>query len=96
MSMQIEESCGDVFKDLGFSEAQSERLRIKSALMVAVEAYISSNKLTQEEAANIMGVSRPRVSDAVRGRVDKFTIDALVDMLSKAGFHVDISIGKAA
>ena len=66
--MQVDESRGDVFKDLGFSDAQSERLRIKSTLMAAIEVYISSNGLTQAEASNVMGVGRRRISDAVRGR----------------------------
>jgi predicted XRE-type DNA-binding protein len=58
--------------------------------------YIKDNDLTQEQAAKLMGVSRPRISDVVRGKIDKFTIDALVDILTKVGHHVVITVKKAA
>ncbi|MDY6824366.1 MAG: XRE family transcriptional regulator [Thermodesulfobacteriota bacterium] len=49
-----------------------------------------------DKAAQIMGVSRPRVSDAIRGKIDNFTIDSLVDMLTKAGRHVKVTVLEAA
>lgn len=64
--------------------------------MSDIESYIKDNGLTQEQAAKIMGVGRPRISDVVRGKIDKFTIDALIDMLTRAGHHVNIIVGKAA
>ncbi len=91
MTIDVRESTGDVFQDLGFTSGDSEKLRIKAKLMAAIEAYIAEKSLTQEQAADLMGVSRPRISDVVRGKIDKFTIDALVDMLTRAGFQVDIN-----
>ncbi len=96
MNNQITESCGNIFKDLGFSPELSDKLSIKSCLMAAVESYISEKGLTQEQASKVMGVARSRVSDAVRGKVDKFTIDALVDMLSRAGVSVAVTVEHAA
>ena len=91
MSIDIRESTGDVFQDLGFTSGDCEKLRIKTKLMSTIEAYIAEKSLTQAQAADLMGVSRPRISDVVRGKIDKFTIDALVDMLTRAGFQVDIN-----
>ena len=96
MESKIVESSGDIFKDLGFTEEQSEKLQIKSHLMSEIEAFIKNEHLTQEQASKMMGGSRPRISDVTRGRLDKFTIDALVDMLAKAGHHVHVSVEKAA
>ena len=81
---------GSVFDDLGFDEAETANLKIRASLMRAIEKYISENKLTQETAARLMGVSQPRVSDLITGKIDKFTIDMLVNMLAKA--HVSIAL----
>jgi predicted XRE-type DNA-binding protein len=96
MSAKVNESCGDIFQDIGFSPGESEKLNAKSRLMSEIESYIKDNSLTQEQAAKLMGVSRPRISDIVRGKIDKFTIDALIDMLASTGHHVNITIDKAA
>lgn len=81
---------GSVFNDLGFNEAEAENLKIRAALMRAIEKYIEDNKLTQAAAATLMGVYQPRISDLLQGKIDKFTIDMLVNMLTKA--HVSVSL----
>lgn len=53
---------------------------------------MAANNLKQTEAAEILGVTRPRVSDLVNRKTVKFTIDALVDMLARAGKHVSLSV----
>ena len=58
--------------------------------------HIQENGLIQKEAAKILGVSQPRVSDLVRGKIDRFTIDMLINMLSRVGIKVNIKIEKAA
>ena len=58
--------------------------------MLTVERLITDRKLTQIKAARLLGVSQPRVSDVVRGRVERFTIDALVEMLARAGVRLHI------
>lgn len=95
MAVDVHESTGDVFQDLGFTSGDSEKLRIKTKLMSTIEAYIAEKGLTQAQASELMGVSRPRISDLVRGKLDKFTIDALVDMLSRVGFQVEITTSAA-
>ena len=81
---------GSIFDDLGFDEAESENLKIRASLMRVIEKYIQDHKLTQQAAAKLMGVYQPRISDLLQGKIDKFTIDMLVNMLSKA--HVSISL----
>jgi len=95
---------GNVFADLGFDpkEAQalkaaseritSEKLAIKTALMTELALWIESKELKQAQAAEILGVTRPRVSDVINKKVVKFTIDALVDMLARTGKHVQFSV----
>lgn len=81
---------GSIFDDLGFDEAESENLKIRASLMRAIEKYIQDHKLTQQAAAKLMGVYQPRMSDLLQGKIDKFTIDMLINMLSKA--HVSVSL----
>jgi predicted XRE-type DNA-binding protein len=90
METKIIPSSGNVFRDLGFGEEEAEHLRIRSTLMIAVRRLIEDRGLTQAEAAKLLGVTQPRMSNLVRGRIDLFSIDALVDMLARAGVHVDI------
>jgi predicted XRE-type DNA-binding protein len=77
-----------VFRDLGFSTEDAENLRIRSELMARLAKLIEERGLTQAAAAKVFGVTQPRVSDLVRGKVDRFSIDMLVVMLAKAGIRV--------
>jgi predicted XRE-type DNA-binding protein len=88
----LEASSGNVYLDLGFPPPEAEYLALRSRLMLMLERLIASRKLTQVEAARLLGVSQPRVSDVVRGRVERFTIDALVEMLARAGVQLDIVV----
>lgn len=86
---------GNVFDDLGFDSAEAENLRIRSTLMRELVKHIKENKYTQKKAAKIMfgkEEEQPRISDLCRGKIDKFTIDILVNMLSKAGISVALII----
>lgn len=91
----ITRSSGNVFRDLGFSEDEAEHLRIRSTLMVAVRKLIEERGLTQTEAAKLLGVTQPRISNLARGRIDLFSIDTLIDMLARAGIHVDVVFSAA-
>ncbi len=88
--MQTEKSSGNIFEDLGFEEA--ENLRIRADLMLDARRYIEEQDLTQRAAATRLGVSQPRISDLMRGHIEKFTIDTLVNMLSAAGLRVRIAV----
>jgi predicted XRE-type DNA-binding protein len=89
-------SGGSVFSDLGFSPAEAENLRIRSAMMRALVSFIRQNELTQARAAKLFGISQPRISDLMRGKIHLFSIDNLVTLLAAAGLRVDLKIKKAA
>ena len=86
----------DVFSDLGFNPAEAENLRIRSAMMRALVAFIRKNQLTQARAAKVLGISQPRISDLIRGKIHLFSIDNLIILLAAAGLRVDLKIKKAA
>jgi predicted XRE-type DNA-binding protein len=96
MVTKLRKSSGNVFEDLGFSAEQAWHLRIRSDLMIAVSRLITARGLTQAQAARVFGVSQPRVSDLVRGKIDRFSIDTLVTMLGHAGVEVVVSTRKRA
>jgi predicted XRE-type DNA-binding protein len=95
---------GNIFADLGFEpeeaarllaeadQAISEKLAIKESLMTELAGWIDEKRLKQAEAADILGVTRPRVSDVINKKAIKFTIDALVDMLARTGKHIQLSV----
>jgi predicted XRE-type DNA-binding protein len=76
--------------------AEAENMRVRSALMVELAAYIDRSGLTQAEIARHFGVTQPRISDLRRGKIDLFSIDALVNMLTAAGLRLDVRIIPAA
>ena len=82
----------NIFTELGFGPTQAAKLQIKSDLMIEIRQWVKSRNLRQVDAAAILKVSRPRLSDVIRGKIGKFTIDALVDMLENAGIHVTLHI----
>lgn len=92
---RITSSSGNVFRDLGFGEDEAEHLRIRSTLMIALRKLIEERSLTQAEAAKLLGVTQPRISNLIRGRIDLFSIDTLIDMLARAGIHIDVVLSPA-
>ena len=95
MTKKAIRSTGNVFEDLGFPPVEAEHLRIRSALMAEVRKVIEDQGLTQVRAATLFGVSQPRVSDLMRGKIDLFSIDALIEMLARAGVRVELVVQTA-
>ncbi|WP_292532373.1 helix-turn-helix domain-containing protein [Methylocystis sp.] len=75
---------------------QAENMKLRSALMRALKEHISRTGLSQSQAAKLFGVTQPRVSDLMRGKIDLFGLDALVNMAAAAGLHVEIHVRDAA
>lgn len=88
----ITKGSGKVFGELGFSPAQSRNLRIRSEMVTALRKFIEKQGLTQAEAARRLKMSQPRISDLKRGKISRFPIDTLVDMLFEAGLQVAVRI----
>jgi predicted XRE-type DNA-binding protein len=96
MNRTIRRSSGNVFRDLGFNRCEAQHLLVRSDLMIRLEQLITARGLTQKAAAMLLGVSQPRISDLVRGRIDRFSADTLIEMLGRAGVSVRVTTGKAA
>jgi predicted XRE-type DNA-binding protein len=91
--MRVTKGSDNVFVDLGFPPAEAENLRIRAKMMIALTSYIQDQKkMNQATAAKALGVSQPRISDLVRGKIGLFTIDTLVNMLASAGLKVELEI----
>jgi len=94
----------NLFAELGFPREEAQRYQtesreriehirgLKEQLMGELAAWIDTNHLKQGEAAEILHVTRPRVSDVVNKKTRKFTIDALVDMLGRVGKSVKVVV----
>jgi predicted XRE-type DNA-binding protein len=90
--MNIERSSGNVFGDLGFEPKEAESLRLRAQLMAELKRLIQARKLKQNSAAKLFGVTQPRISDLVRGKIDLFSIETLVHMLTRAGIRVQLRL----
>lgn len=88
---KVTQSSGNVFRDLGFGPEEAEHLLIRSELMIKIERLLKTRGLTQAQAAKIMRVSQPRVSDLLRGKIGLFSSDALIDMLARLGVTVRLA-----
>ena|SRR6266542_5858862 len=89
-------STGNVFEDVGFPPAEARNLLLRSELMVTVKQMIQRRRLTQAQAAKLFGVTQPRISDLMRGKIERFSIDMLISMLTRAGAKVDIVVQSKA
>jgi predicted XRE-type DNA-binding protein len=87
---------GNVFTDLGFSSAEASNLRIRSQMMTALRKFLEKEGLTQAQAARRLKVTQPRISDLNRGKISRFSLDSLVNMLADAGLEVDFRIKTAS
>ena len=76
--------------------AQAESLKLRSALMLALKQHIESEGLSQTKAAKVFGVTQPRISNLMRGKIDLFGMDMLVNMLATAGLRVTLQVEKAS
>jgi len=83
--MTISKGYHNVFEALEDDPAMAQNLKIRSELMIILRQYIEEAGLDQKEAAEVFGVYQPRISDLMRGKIDKFTIDKLVNMLARIG-----------
>ena len=74
----------------------AENLKLRSTLMMALKAHLARSELSQAQIAKLFGVTQPRVSDLLRGKINLFGLDALVNMASAAGLRVELKVRKAA
>ena len=90
MSEKITHSSGNVFIDLGFSPDEAAVLQMRADLMADLRKVIKARKLTQAKAAKILKVSQSRVSDLMTGKWEKFSLEMLITLATRAGMHVSL------
>ena len=86
----ITKSSGDVFIDLGYSPEEAAILQMRADLMVDLRKFIKAKRITQVKAAEILGVSQSRVSDLIRGKWEKFSLEMLITLATRAGMRVTL------
>jgi len=90
MSDAVVNSSGNVFIDLGYSPEEAAILQMRADLMADLRRFIKAKKLTQAKAAEILGVSQSRVSDLIRGKWEKFSLEMVITLATRAGMHVTL------
>jgi predicted XRE-type DNA-binding protein len=90
MSKPAIKSSGNVFVDLGYSPDEAAILQMRADLMANLRKFIKARKLTQSKAAEMFGVSQSRVSDLARGKWEKFSLEMLIILATKAGMRVTL------
>jgi predicted XRE-type DNA-binding protein len=93
MERQRFASVWDALED---TAAEAANMRARSELMIALRTKIESWHVSQSEAARRLGVTQPRLNDLMRGRLDRFSLDALINLAGPAGLTVHLEIGDAA
>jgi predicted XRE-type DNA-binding protein len=94
--IRITRGSGNIFIDLGFNKIEAENLRLRSDLMVRIVEFYRKSGLTQSAAAKALGLTQPRLNALLKGRLSQFSLDALVNIASRAGMNVRLVVRKAA
>lgn len=91
-----EDGFASVWDAIEDTPAEAENMKLRSTLMMALDTHIRANGWNRSEAAHRLGVTQPRVSDLLRGKIDLFALDTLVNMLAAAWLQVEVSVRNAA
>jgi len=94
--LKMKRGGANVFRDVGFPPEEAQNLLLRSDLMTRIERYAKVSGLNQKDAAARLGVTQPRLNDLLKGKIEKFSLDALVNMLGRAGMRVELSVRQAA
>ena len=89
MSVERFVSVWDALED---TPEAAENMKLRSRLMMALKDHIVRNEMSQAQAAKLFGVTQPRISDLMRGKIHLFGIDALVNMAATAGLHIELRV----
>lgn len=90
--LEVNEGSSNIFADLGFDAQQSQNLLLRSQTMIALAHWFKESGLTQAEAAKTLGVTQPRFNQLLKGKIEIFSLDALVNMATSAGMRVGLNI----
>ncbi len=87
---------GNVFADIGFPPEEAENLKLRSNLMMRIEDYYRKSGQTPAAMAKVLGLTTPRFNALLKGKIQLFSLDALVNIAHRAGLRVDMRVKKAA
>ncbi len=90
MKERITKSSGNIFLDLGFPPEEAAIFQMRAEIMADLRKIITTKKLTQAKAAELLGVSQSRVSDLIRGKWEKFSLEMLIALATKAGMRISL------
>jgi predicted XRE-type DNA-binding protein len=90
MKETVTNSSGNVFIDLGYSEDEAAILQMRADLMANLRKFIKTRKLTQTKAAETLGISQSRVSDLINGKWERFSLEMLITLATRAGMHITL------
>jgi len=88
----ITASSGNVFADIGFKPDEAANLQIRSQLLSELAAIIAESGMTQTQASAMLGIQQSRISDIMRGKIQRFSVDALIKLLAAAGHRVNVQV----
>jgi len=88
-------SAGNVFRDVGFPRSEAEQLKIRADLVIALQSAIRSRGLSLARASKKLRVRPSRLRALMRGRIEMFSVDSLLDLLSGLGLTVDVVVRKS-
>ena len=94
--LRITRGSGNVFRDLGFGKEEAENLKLRSELMIRIEEMFAKSGMTQGQAARLVGLTTPRFNALLKGKINLFSLDALVNIAVRAGLSVRLQVRKAA
>jgi predicted XRE-type DNA-binding protein len=92
MSDQSFTSVWDAIED---TSEEAENMKLRSALMLALKDHLARAGMSQADAARLLGVTQPRISDLMRGKINLFGLDALVNMATAAGLRIELKVTTA-
>jgi predicted XRE-type DNA-binding protein len=94
--LKIEKGSGNVFLDIGFPPGEAQNLLMRADLMLKIEQFVRKSGMTQKEAAKLLGITQPRLNLLLKHKIELFSLDALVNMVTRAGMQVKLTVKKAA
>jgi len=92
----ITASSGNVFADLGFNPDEAANLQVRSKLLSELATIIAESGMTQTETSTMLGIQQSRISDIKRGKIQRFSVDALIKLLAAVGRRVDVQVTAVA
>ena len=94
--LKIEHGSGNVFRDIGFSPEEAQNLHLRSELMTRIEEYYKKSGATLAATAKGLGLTTPRFNALLKGKINLFSLDALVNIAVRAGLRIELRVKKAA